>query len=77
MIFLRDRGIPVTKVYAWSDTEDNPVESEYIITSKVLGNDLRDSWDSMNHPDRFDIAEKIVGMEGKMFNNDLPACGGL
>lgn len=47
MEYLRLHGIPIPKVFDWSSSTDNPVQSEYIIMEKAQGKELEHTWYTM------------------------------
>ena len=77
MHFLRQNGIPVPHVFDFQTTASNTVGSEYMIMAKVEGQELEHTWYTMNLQERIKVIEKIVGLERKLFQIQLPACGSL
>ena len=77
MEFLRVQGIPVPQIFDWSSSTTNSVGSEYIITTRVEGQELEHTWYTMDLKERMSMVEKIVDLESKLFQIQLPANGSL
>lgn len=75
--FLRDRGIPVPSVLAYSASSDNPVGIEYIVLEKMQGQPLGDRWFSLENKAVAKIMKQIVDIERDYMALELPACGSL
>lgn len=77
MDFLRNRGLPIPRVYKWNATALNPVGSAYMITEKVQGRLVYDTWNTMSTKERQVFVESIVTLEKRMFEIEFPASGSL
>jgi hypothetical protein len=77
MEFLRLQGVSIPKILDWSSSYFNPVGSEYIITEKVPGNELEETWYTMDLKQRMAIMEKIIKMEKTLFDIQFPANGSI
>lgn len=77
MEYLRLHGVPIPKVFDWSSSTDNPVQSEYIIMEKVRGKELQHTWYTMTAKERMAVVEKIVDMERMLFAIRFPASGSI
>ena len=75
MYFVRLQSVPVPRVLAYSPTNENPVDSEYIIMEKVRGPELGDLWYTMLEAQKFSIILKTVKIEARLFSMNLPASG--
>lgn len=60
--------LPVPKVLDWSATDQNPVESEYIIMEETKGSQLHEVWQDLELRAKRDIIREIVGVEKKMLS---------
>ena len=60
--------LPVPNVLAWSATDENPVESEYIIMEEAKGSQLYDVWQNLQLRAKLDIIREIVNVEKKMLS---------
>ncbi len=61
-------NLPIPKVLAWSATNQNPVESEYIIMEEANGHQLHGVWSHMELETKRDIIAQIVDLETKMLS---------
>jgi hypothetical protein len=61
-------GIPVPKVIAWSDTDQNPVQAEYIIMEEARGSQLHEVWQDLPLPKKVDIIREFVDLERKLLS---------
>ena len=77
MEYLRLHGIPIPKVFDWSSSTDNPVQSEYIIMEKAQGMELEHTWYTMTAKERMAVVEKIVDIERMLFAIRFPASGSI
>lgn len=60
--------LPVPKVLAWSATDQNPVESEYIIMEEAKGSQLHEVWQNLELRAKRDVIREIVDVEKKMLS---------
>ncbi|KAE8356159.1 phosphotransferase enzyme family protein [Aspergillus coremiiformis] len=76
--FLRNElGIPVPRVFAWSNKKDQPVGVEYIIMEKAPGHQLSKSWHTMDISDKVDIVSQLAGLQAKIAAVDFNSYGSL
>lgn len=78
MEFARDiLDLPVPKVLAWSATDQNSVQAEYIIMEEARGSQLHEVWQDLPLRKKVKIIREIVEIEKKMlsvsFNRYHPA----
>lgn len=60
--------LPVPKVLAWNATDENPVETEYIIMEEAKGSQLHEVWQNLELRAKRDIIHEIVDAEKKMLS---------
>jgi hypothetical protein len=60
--------IPVPKVLAWSATDQNPVQAEYIIMEEARGSQLHEVWQDLPLRAKSDIIRKFVDVERKLLS---------
>ncbi|KAG9683763.1 hypothetical protein KCU95_g13446, partial [Aureobasidium melanogenum] len=77
MQFLRLHGVPVPQLYAWAPSAENAVGSAYIIMAKVEGQELEHTWYDMSVSERMNMIEKVVQIERRLFQIQLPASGSI
>jgi hypothetical protein len=77
MEFMRDLGVPVPKVLAWSPNAENKVGAEYIIMEKALGIQLKEVWDTMSHKQKCRFLADLVSIEAKMVSTSVDSYGAL
>jgi hypothetical protein len=75
--FLKSNGLPVPKVYAYSNTAKNAAGTEYIFMELINGTNLGDVWLDLFGEARVRIVTKLVDLEAKLFALSLPACGSI
>lgn len=61
-------NIPVPKIFAWSATDQNPVQAEYIIMEEATGSQLCEVWDGLQLRNKRDIIHQIVDIERKLLS---------
>ena len=61
-------ALPVPKVFAWSATDQNPIEAEYIIMEEAQGSQLDEVWQDLNIRSKHDIISDIVDIESKLLS---------
>lgn len=69
--------IPVPKVLDWSDDDNNPIGTEYIIMEHVPGVQLHDKWPSMSPHQHMLCVKKVAFIVTEMAKLPLPAYGSL
>jgi hypothetical protein len=78
MDFIRQLGLPVPKVYAWSaEGERNPVGVEYIIMEKATGTKLADIWGSLGGKEMLTVITQLVQLEAKLMQTPLSSYGSI
>jgi lysyl-tRNA synthetase class 2 len=70
-------GIPVPRVFAWSNKKDQPVGVEYIIMEKAAGNKLSKSWPIMDISAKVDIVSQLANIQAKIAAVDFGYYGSL
>lgn len=66
--------IPVPRVLAWSATDKNPVQSEYIIMEEAGGHQLHEVWPQLPLRKRCDIIREFVDVEAKLLSVSFEKC---
>jgi hypothetical protein len=61
-------GVPVPKVYGYSVTAENPIESEYMILEFIGGINLGDVWFDLPKRAGLKVVENLVGFETRLFD---------
>jgi hypothetical protein len=61
-------GIPVPKVLAWSASDSNPVEAEYIIMEEASDSQLHEVWQDLSLWKKRDVIREIVDVERKLLS---------
>ena len=69
--------VPVPKVFASSNTVDNPVGAEYFIMERFRGESLASRWLSLPTSELKDVMTQLAQVEHKIFSFKFPAHGGL
>lgn len=77
MEFMRDLGVPVPKVLAWSSNAENEVGAEYIIMEKAQGIQLKEVWDVMPSTQKCRFLADLVSIEAKMLSTGADSYGAL
>lgn len=77
MQFLRMHGIPIPQLFDWASSASNAVGSGYIIMARAEGRELEHTWYTMTLQERMNMMEKIVDVEKKLFQIQLPANGSV
>ncbi|GAT22169.1 phosphotransferase enzyme family protein [Aspergillus luchuensis] len=76
--FLRNElGLPVPRVFAWSNKKDQPVGVEYIIMEKAPGNELSKKWPTMDISDKVDIVSQLASIQATVASTDFSHYGSL
>ena len=60
--------IPVPKVLAWSASDQNPVQAEYIIMEEAKGFQLHEVWQELPLRTKCDIIRNFVDVERKLLS---------
>lgn len=61
-------NIPVPQVLAWSATDQNPVQSEYIIMEEARGSQLHEVWQDLPLRKKSNIIREFVDIERKLLS---------
>jgi hypothetical protein len=61
-------NIPVPQVLAWSATDQNPVQAEYIIMEEARGSRLHEVWQDLPLRKKSDIIREFVEIEKKLLS---------
>jgi hypothetical protein len=61
-------NIPVPRVLAWSATDQNPVQAEYIIMEEARGSQLHEVWQDLPLRRKSDIIREFVDVERKLLS---------
>jgi hypothetical protein len=61
-------NLPVPKVLAWSATDENPVQAEYIIMEEAQGSQLHEVWQDLPLRAKIGIIKEIVEVERKLLS---------
>lgn len=65
--FLRaELELPVPKVLAWSDSNENTVGCEYIILEEAGGQDLRKTWPRLDIKQRMSVVDQIIAIQERL-----------
>ena len=61
-------NLPVPRVLAWSATDQNPVQAEYIIMEEASGSQLHEVWQDLSLRRKCDIIREFVDIERKLLS---------
>jgi hypothetical protein len=65
--FLRaELDLPVPKVLAWSDCNDNTVGCEYMILEEAVGADLKNTWPRLGVKQRMGVVDQIITIQERL-----------
>ncbi|OAL34630.1 hypothetical protein AYO20_06047 [Fonsecaea nubica] len=65
--FLRaELNLPVPKVLAWSDNNDNTVGCEYMILEEAVGADLKNTWPRLSVKQRIGVVDQIITIQERL-----------
>ncbi|EME40309.1 hypothetical protein DOTSEDRAFT_91507 [Dothistroma septosporum NZE10] len=67
--------LPVPKVFGWSDTKENSVESEYILMKEAKGSQLSSVWHSFPLKQKVHVIRGIVDVEAQMMSTPFDIIG--
>ncbi|KAF1828217.1 hypothetical protein BDW02DRAFT_635315 [Decorospora gaudefroyi] len=70
-------NIPVPRVLAWSATDQNPVQAEYIIMEEASGSQLHEVWQDLSLRRKSDIIREFVDVERKLLSFSFEKLGSL
>ena len=77
MDFLRSKGLPIPKVYAYSYTSKNEAETEYILMEYVEGTDLSQIWFDLKKDEIISLMDQLAKVESVMMSISFPAGGSI
>lgn len=77
MDFLRSKGLPIPKVYAYSLTSQNEAETEYLLMEYVKGTDLSQIWFELNEDEIISLMDQLAKVESTMMSISFPAGGSI
>ena len=77
MDFLRSKGLPIPKVYAYSVTSNNEAETEYILMEYVQGTDLSQIWFDLKEDEIISLMDQLAKIESTMMSISFPAGGSI
>lgn len=77
MDFLRSKGLPIPKVYAYSFTSKNEAETEYILMEYVEGTNLSQIWFDLKEDEIISLMDQLVKVESNMMSISFPAGGSI
>jgi serine/threonine protein kinase len=77
MDFLRSKGLPIPKVYAYSFTSKNEAETEYILMEYVQGTDLSQIWFELKEDEIISLMDQLAKIESTMMSISFPAGGSI
>ena len=61
-------NIPAPEVLAWSATDQNPVDTEYILMEEAKGTQLHEVWDGLQLRTKLEVVQEIVDVERKLLS---------
>ncbi|UPX10411.1 Phosphotransferase enzyme [Ascochyta rabiei] len=70
-------NIPVPKVLAWSATDQNPVQAEYIIMEEARGSQLHKVWQDLSLRSKSNVIREFVDVERKLLSVSFNKLGSL
>ncbi|KAJ3737788.1 hypothetical protein DFJ43DRAFT_1128836 [Lentinula guzmanii] len=77
MDFLRSKGLPILKVYAYSSTSNNEVKTEYILMEYVKGTNLSQIWSDLKEDEIISLMDQLAKVESTMMSISFPAGGSI
>lgn len=77
MDFLRSKGLPIPKVYAYSFLPKNEAETEYILMEYVEGTDLSEIWFDLKKDEIISLMDQLAKAESIMMSISFPAGGSI
>ncbi|KAF5376644.1 hypothetical protein D9615_007875 [Tricholomella constricta] len=77
MDFLRSKGLPIPRVYAYSFTSENESETEYILMEYVKGTDLSQIWFDLKEDEIISLMDQLAKTESTMMSISFPAGGSI
>ena len=77
MDFLRSKGLPIPKVYAYSFTSNNEAETEYTLMEYVQGTDLSQIWFDLKEDEIISLMDQLAKIESTMMSISFPAGGSI
>ena len=77
MVFLRSKGLPIPKVYAYSLTSKNEAQTEYILMEYVEGTNLSQIWFDLKEDEIISLMDQVAKVESTMMSISFPAGGSI
>jgi serine/threonine protein kinase len=77
MDFLRSKGLPIPKVYAYSFTSKNEAETEYILMEYIEGTDLSHIWFDLKNDEIISLMDQLAKLESILMSISFPAGGSI
>ncbi|KAG6828215.1 hypothetical protein H0H87_002697 [Tephrocybe sp. NHM501043] len=77
MDFLRSKGLPTPKIYAYSFTSGNEANTEYILMEYVKGTDLSQIWPGLKDAEIASLMGQLAKFESAMMSISFPAGGSI
>ena len=77
MEFVRELGVPVPKVLAWSSRANTEVGAEYIIMEKAKGVPLSTLWHKMTQDQQASVLDELVDVDAKMLTFKFAGYGSI
>ncbi|KAI3318837.1 kinase-like protein [Xylariaceae sp. AK1471] len=68
----RNTAVPVPKVVAFDDSNDNEIGFEWILMELMSGSPLRQRWRTMSMEQKVAITERIADIQGELFGYGEP-----
>lgn len=77
MDFLRSKGLPIPKVYAYSFTSNNEAKTEYILMEYMEGTDLSQIWSGLQEDEITSLMDQLANFESTLMSISFPAGGSI
>ena len=77
MDFLRSKGLPIPKVYAYSFTSENEAETGYLLMEYVEGTVLSQIWSELKEDEIISLMDQLAKVESTMMSISFPAGGSI
>lgn len=77
MDFLRSKGLPIPKVYAYSFMSKNEAQTEYILMEYVEGTDLSQIWFDLEKDQIISLMGQLAKVESTIISISFPAGGSI
>ncbi|KAG6883379.1 hypothetical protein C0992_008860 [Termitomyces sp. T32_za158] len=77
MNFLRSKGLPIPKIFAYSFVSNNEAQTEYILMEYVEGTDLSEFWYDLQKEEIVSLMNQLAKLESIMMSISFPAGGSI